>query len=111
MGDAASVRRGDLQDVYPELLPSDWPRPVVANLVDVVARDLSEVIAPLPSLNCSSGVAVSDRAKKFGDRRTKIAHHYATASELERQMFNGVDEYLTYGLMTFVVEPDFDEKT
>ncbi len=27
---------------------------VVANFIDIVARDLSEVMAPLPAVNCSS---------------------------------------------------------
>lgn len=51
---------------------------------------------------------VSDAARKFADRRTKIAHNYITKSHLQRSMFTGCDQYVTYGFEVFLIEPDFD---
>lgn len=111
MSDVHEVRKGNLSSVYPDLWPDAWPRPIVANFVDTVARDLAEVIAPLPAMNCSSATMVSDRARKFADKRTKVAHHYVITSELQRQMYDAADQYLTYGFVPFFIEPDFDDKT
>jgi hypothetical protein len=110
MSDVLQVRIGRAQNLIPELFPEAWPKPIVANFIDVAARDLSELLAPLPALNCSSGAMLSDRAKKFADKRTRIAHHYSFVSDLQRQMFSGADQYISYGFMVFELEPDFEKQ-
>lgn len=110
MSDVRDVRNGDVNRVMPGAFPSNWPRPIVANFIDVTARDLSEVIAPLPSINCSSGNMTSDRSKKFSSKRTKIAHYYTQESRLAIQMFSGADRYVTYGFLPFYVYPDYEKK-
>ncbi len=47
MRDVLSVRQGDISKVYPSMFSEDYPKPLVANFVDVAARDLAEVMAPL----------------------------------------------------------------
>lgn len=106
--DVQSIRSGEAQEVFPHLFPSHWPKPVIANFIDVAARDLAEVMAPLPSFNCSSGAMVTEKAKKRASKRTKIAHYYVQHSMLAQQMPTGADQYLTYGTMAIVVEPDFE---
>jgi hypothetical protein len=108
--DILKIRGGRAQDVYPDLFPEAWPRPIVANFCDIAARDLSELIAPLPAFNCSSASMLSDTAKKFADKRTKIVHAYIQQSKLGMAMYQGADWYVTYGLMPVVVEPDFKAK-
>lgn len=108
MSDIQAVRRGDANEVFPDLFPSTWPKPVVANFVDVAARDLAEVIAPLPSFNCVTGNMVTEKAKKAAAKRTKIAHYYLQHSRLAQQMPTGCDQYLTYGFLPILVEPDFE---
>ncbi len=51
--DVLAVRKGQISSVYPEFFPEGVDANVVANFIDIVARDLSEVMAPLPSVNCS----------------------------------------------------------
>lgn len=108
MLDIQAVRNGNAQDIFPHLFPANWPKPVIANFIDVAARDLAEVIAPLPSFNCSSGQMVTESAKKRAAKRTKIAHYYVQHSQLSQQMVTGADQYLTYGFLPFLVEPDMD---
>ena len=36
MRDVLSVRQGDLSKVYPSMLSEDYPKPLVANFIDVV---------------------------------------------------------------------------
>jgi hypothetical protein len=106
--DVLATRRGDLDVVFPDLVSEDWPKPIISNFIDIAARDLAEVIAPLPAFNCSSTSMTSDASKKFADKRSKIAQNYVQYSHLDVQMLTGADHYLTYGMSVIYVEPDFE---
>ena len=106
--DLLSIRQGNIQQVFPELFSSDFPKPMVANFIDIAARDVAEVIAPLPAFNCDTTDAISDRARKKADKRTMIAAGYRDSCNLQTQMYTGADRYLTYGMLAFVIEPDFE---
>jgi len=108
--DNRSARKGDLASVAPDLFSAEIAKPIVANFVDTVARDMAELVAPLPAFQCASATMQSDAARKFADRRTKIAQNYVVQSKLERQMLEGADHFNTYGITVFYLEPDFDEK-
>ena len=108
MRDVLSVRQGDLSKVYPSMFSDDYPKPLVANFIDVAARDLAEAMAPLPSFNCSASNMVSDTARRAADTRTRIANFYVGVSELQLQMYEGADWYNTYGMMIGMVEMDYD---
>lgn len=105
MGDVLEVRRGNLVNVFPEMFPEGATKAMIANFVDVAARDVSEVLAPLPSFNCTSA-NITDRAKKFADTKTLIANNYVQFSRLQTQMYQGADWYGTYGFLPIVVEAD-----
>ena len=105
-----AVRKGKIAEVYPDFFPQGVDANVVANFIDVVARDLSEVMAPLPAVNCSAANQVSDRARTFADKRTRIAANYFANSDLAVQMYSGADWYLTYGFLPFVIELDEEAK-
>lgn len=106
--DLLAIRQGNIQQVFPELFSSDFPKPMVANFIDIAARDVAEVIAPLPAFNCDTTDSISDRARKRADKRTMIASGYRDSCNLQTQMYTGADRYLTYGMLAFVVEPDFE---
>ena len=108
--DVLAVRKGKIAEVYPDFFPEGIDANVVANFIDIVARDLSEVMAPLPAINCSAANAVTDKARKFADTRTRIAANYFSHSDLAVQMYQGADWYITYGFLPFVVELDEEAK-
>lgn len=101
------VRSGKLDNIMPGVMPDAWPKPIVANMIDVCARDMAETMANMPSINCTSGIMTSDRAKKFTGRRTKIVNWYVYHSQLEVHQINFCDHYNTFGMGIYVVEPDF----
>jgi hypothetical protein len=101
------ARTQKIDQVMPGSLPEAWPKPITANAIDIAARQLAENLAPLPSINCASGVTTSDRAKRFVARKTKVAYHYVIGSHLKPKMPQACDWYLTYGSMPIVVEADF----
>jgi hypothetical protein len=108
--DVLAVRKGKIAEVYPDFFPEGVDANVVANFIDIVARDLSEVMAPLPAVNCSAANQTSDRARSFADKRTRIASNYFAHSDLAVQMYSGADWYITYGFLPFVVELDEESK-
>jgi len=108
--DVLAVRQGRISQVYPSFFPDGIDQNVVANFIDIVARDLAEVMAPLPAVNCSAVNQVSDRARQFADKRTRIAANYFRHSDLQVNMYNGADMYITYGFLPFIVELDEEAK-
>jgi hypothetical protein len=111
MANVAAVRAGKMNEVFPDFFSDEHTTPLVANFIDVVARDLSEAIAPLPSLNCASGVITNDRARKFANRRQRIGSYYWSASNLDLQMFSAADNYVTNGFVAAMVEPCYKTNT
>jgi len=109
MRDVLSVRQGDISKVFPSMFSDEYSKPLVANIIDVSARDLAEAMAPLPSFNCAASNMVSDTARKFADTRSRIANFYIDKSELGVQMYTGADWYNTYGMMIGRVELDYED--
>lgn len=109
MRDVLQVRQGDISKVYPAMFSEDYSKPLVANIIDVSARDLAEAMAPLPSFNCSAANMVSDSARKAADLRGRIANFYIDKSELGVQMYTGADWYNTYGQLIARVELDYED--
>jgi hypothetical protein len=101
------ARRGNVEEVMPGVFPSNWPKPIVANVIDTTARDLAEVLARLPNIDCASSTLTTDKAKKFAARKTKIALYYVEHSRLKLQLYSGADWFFTYAACPIVVEPDF----
>ena len=44
--DVAAARRGDVDAIMPGVFPRNWPRPVVANIIDVTARRTFTEVTP-----------------------------------------------------------------
>ena len=106
MRDVLSARQGDISKVYPSMFSEEYPKPLVANMIDVAARDLAEAMAPLPSFNCSASNMVSDAARKAADVRARIANYYVDRSQLQVQMYTGADWYNTYGMLIGRIDLD-----
>ena len=111
MRDVNDIRSGDIDTVMPGAMPDAWPRPIVANLIDTSARDTSEVMGQMPSINCNNSLQTSDRSRKFSSKKTKIANHYAILSRLPAgKQVEFCDHYSTFGMAVYSVEPDFERK-
>jgi len=107
-----AIRRGNFEAIWPDAFSDVFQRPIVANLIDTAARDAAAMLAPLPSFNCSAATMLTDVAKKFADKRSKIANNYINSSDLQWQMNNrGADQLISYGLLVLAIEPDFASQT
>jgi hypothetical protein len=112
MGQVQAIRAGKMSEVAPDLFPQSgpWQEPIVANMIDVAARDMGEMIAPLPSFNCTSPTMTTDRERERASLKTKVALGYAVNSNLQVQMLSAGDQYVTYGFLPMRVEIDYDSQ-
>ena len=108
--DVLSIRAGDYEAVAPGMIPEGFPRALVSNLIDTCARDIAEVMAPLPKVDCASSSQTSEKARRFAQQRSLIANSYIQTSRLADQMYSGADKYGSFGYMIYKVEPDFKNK-
>jgi len=113
MAQVLAVREGRMSDIAPDMFPDTGPfqEPITANMIDVAARDLAEMIAPLPAVNCHASHMVKDSDQRRSDVRTKIVQGYISTSDLQTQMFTGADWYLTYGFLVSRVDIDRERKS
>lgn len=109
-GQLRALRAGDWESLAPGAFTEDYPAPMVANRIDVMARDVAASLAALPSVSCAAAGGSSDRTKKFAEKRTKIANHYIGTSNLVAHQTDAADSYNYYGMLVYFVEPDLKNK-
>lgn len=111
MREVALVRAGQADQVFKGLFPDGtWSRPIIANLIDVVARDVSEQVGVLPTITAAGDSSLDDNQRSKADKRTKIANYYVASSRLGTELLRGADQLGTYGFNVFRIEPNFKEK-
>jgi hypothetical protein len=110
MAQVRAIRQGKMSDVAPDVFPETgpWQEPIIANMIDIAARDMAEMIAPLPTFTAGSMTMTSERAREMASLKTKVALGYVTNSDLQVQMYNAADWYVTYGFLPIRVEADYD---
>lgn len=113
MRDIRLVRGGRMKEVrnWDTFFADDLPDNIVANFIDIAARDISEVMGVLPALACSSGSGISQADRKRAQRKNWIGKYYRTLSHLDQEFIKFADNYITYGVGVLSVEPDFGKKT
>lgn len=111
MREVALVRSGEAGQVFKGLFPEGtWSRPIIANLIDVVARDVSEQAGVLPTITAAGDSSLDDSQRTKADKRTKICNYYVASSRLGTELLRGADQLGTYGFVVFRVEPNFKER-
>ena len=111
MRDVAMVRAGNADQVFRGLFPEGtWSKPIIANLIDVVARDVAEQAGVLPTITAAGDSSLDDTQRTKADKRTKIANYYVAASRLGTELLRGADQLGTYGFCAFRIEPNFKER-
>lgn len=109
MNEVRAVRASELDRVAPGLLADDFPKPIVSNIINVAAQYSSEQIGVMPTISCTTGVMVSDRQKKYAQRRTLIAHNYLENSRIKINLVEASDWLNTYSFLPIVLEPHFGD--
>jgi len=110
MNEVRAVRASELDRVAPGLLADDFPKPIVSNVINVAAQYSAEQIGVMPTVSCTTGVMVSDRQKKYAQRRTLIAHNYLENSRIKVNLVEASDWLNTYSFLPIVLEPFFGDE-
>lgn len=111
MREVALVRGGHAEQVFPGLFPEGpWSKPIIANLIDVAARDLSEQIGVLPTISAAGDSTLDETQRTKADKRTKISNYYVASSRLGTELIRGADQFITYGFVPLRVEINFKEQ-
>lgn len=108
--DILALHEGRWDDVYPGLLPAEFDRAFVANMIPIAAEDTAQVLGALPRFSCSSASATSERARAFAAKRTKIVNYAVECSNLKAQAFRLAHMMVSYGFGALSTQPDFEQK-
>lgn len=103
------VRRGDIDQLFPDLFAEDMPKSVVANLIDVAARNVAEKMAALPALACVAGNMATAADEARSTKKNKIGSYYWAESNLSEAQFGAADGFNSYSFTPYVVEPHWEK--
>jgi hypothetical protein len=106
-----SVREGRIHDLAPEIFAVDgaWKEPIIANMIDIAAHDISDMLAPLPTISCLSSTMITESKRTKATKRTQIAASYISSSKLGLNVRKAVDWYISYGFVAARVEPNYEK--
>jgi len=102
------VRSGHSEVIFKGLFPSDWPKPVVGNFIDVVGRDTAEMVGVMPTLTAAGDSVLDESKRSRQDKLTRIINYLAYTSRLGTNLVQAADRMNTYGFVPFRVEANYD---
>lgn len=102
------VRTGRSDMVFRGLFPSDWPKPVVGNFIDVVAHDTAEMVGVMPTLTAAGDSVLDESRRSKQDKLTRIINYLAYQSRLGTNLINAADRMNTYGFVPLRVEANYE---
>jgi hypothetical protein len=102
------VRTGKSDMVFKGLFPADWPKPVVGNFIDVVARDTAEMVGVMPTLTAAGDSVLDESKRSRQDKLTRIINYMAYESRLGTDLVTAADRMNTYGFVPLRVEANYD---
>jgi hypothetical protein len=110
MSQIKAIREGKISQLAPDLFPDTgyMQEPTVANSIDIAARDMAELISPLPAFSCTNPSMISERSRENASMKTKVVQSYIYNSNLQVQMLTAADWYISYGFQPFKIECDYE---
>lgn len=106
-----AVREGRIHDLAPEIFAVDgaWKEPIIANMIDIAAHDIADMLAPLPTFSCVSSTMTTDAKRARATKRTQIAAAYVSSSKLGLRLRKAVDNYISYGFVAARVDVNYEK--
>ena len=102
------VRSGHAEMVFKGMFPSDWPKPVVGNFIDVAARDTAEMVGVLPTITAAGDSVLDESKRSRQDKLTRIINYLAYSSRLGANLVIAADRMVTYGFVPIRVEANYE---
>jgi hypothetical protein len=106
----ALARAGEVDKLMPGLFPKRFPKQIVANVVDLAARDLGELLGQLPEVHARAGKPGIAGSREQAAKRTRILIDMMDRSRLQKGMYTACDRFVSFGALAIVVTADFNEQ-
>lgn len=104
------VRTGHADAVFKGLFPSDFPKPVISNQIDLAATDTAQMVGVLPTLTAAGDSLLDESKRSRLDKLTRIINTLAYQSNLGGNLVTAADKMVTYGFVPLRVEANFKEE-
>lgn len=102
------VRTGYANAVFGDLLPPEWPQPVIANTIAIAAEDTAEMVGVLPTIQAYGDSMLDESKRSRADKITKIVNAYVAHCSLGQTLPTAADYLTSYGFCVFRVEADYE---
>jgi hypothetical protein len=109
MTSAFLVINGYASRVFKGLFPSDWPQPVVHNVIKSSMEDTAMMVGVLPTLSAADASLLDESKRSRSDKLSRIINVIAYQSSLGTGLVTAAARMAAYGFVPLRVEPDFDE--
>jgi len=104
------ARDGNVEALMPGLFPKRFPKQIVANVVDLAARDLGELLGELPEVHARAANPSAENSKRSADKRTRILIDALDRSNLQNEMYSACDRFVSLAALPIVVDADLMEE-
>ena len=102
------VRTGHANEVFGNIFPESWPKPVIANMIDIAATDTAEMVGVMPTLTAFGDESLNESQRSRAAKLTKIVNAYTYETRLGTSLVTAGDYLASYGQAILRVEPDYD---
>ena len=109
MAAVSLVRTGRASDVFKGMFPEFWPKPIIANVIDLAAQDSAEQAGVMPTLQAFGDDVLNDSTRRRAHKLTKIVNAHAHESRLGSSLVTAADYLITFGQTIFRVEANYDQ--
>lgn len=106
----AQAREGNVEALMPGLFPKRFPKQIVANVVDLAARDLGELLGELPEIHARAANPAAANSKAQAAKRTRVLIDIIDRSNLQNENYSACDRYVSFAGYPIVVDPDLREQ-
>lgn len=110
MAQMAAVLANRSGEVFRNVLPLDYPEPVVENTIRSAADDLAYMIGVLPSLSSVDASPLDEGKRSRADKLSRIIGALAYQSSVGNRLPFAAVQQVAFGFSPFRVEPMFDER-
>lgn len=109
MAQMAAVLGNRAGEVFRNLLPDDYPEPVIENTVRSAAEDLCYMIGVMPTLSSIDASPLEESKRSRAGKLSKIIGALAYQSGIGNRLPTAAMQQVAFGFAPLRVEPIFDE--
>lgn len=108
MSAVSLVRTGHANEVFGNIFPESWPKPVIANMIDIAATDTAEMVGVMPTLTAFGDESLNESQRSRAAKLTKIVNAYTYETRLGTSLVTAGDYLASFGQTILRIECDYE---